>query len=230
MLPIDPDMKNVKFLDPKEDNMPVYTLVLDLDETLIHYHDNGVDTQTEDEAHDSGKLHLSPEKKSRLEDSVLTGMSESVDYGDNEDDGVEFSIRPGLSSFLSGLHHQYELVLYTAATQEYADYFLRLIDPKNLFGDRVLTRKHVKFNGDFAIKDLRLIGRDLSKTIIIDNLKENFERTTPDNGMHISNFEGCFDDTELSKYQRFLSRLAHNEEADVRKVIRAYRDKWETYE
>ena len=223
-------MKNVKFLDPKEDNMPVYTLVLDLDETLIHYHDNGVDTQTEDEAHDSGKLHLSPEKKSRLEDSVLTGMSESVDYGDNEDDGVEFSIRPGLSSFLSGLHHQYELVLYTAATQEYADYFLRLIDPKNLFGDRVLTRKHVKFNGDFAIKDLRLIGRDLSKTIIIDNLKENFERTTPDNGMHISNFEGCFDDIELSKYQRFLSRLAHNEEADVRKVIRAYRDKWETYE
>ena len=154
VLPIDPDMKNVKFLDPKEDNMPVYTLVLDLDETLIHYHDNGVDTQTEDEAHDSGKLHLSPEKKSRLEDSVLTGMSESVDYGDNEDDGVEFSIRPGLSSFLSGLHHQYELVLYTAATQEYADYFLRLIDPKNLFGDRVLTRKHVKFNGDYDVGDL----------------------------------------------------------------------------
>ena len=90
----------MKHLKPKEDNMPVYTLVLDLDETLIHYHDNGVDTQTEDEA-DSGKLNLSPEKKSRLEDSVLTGKSESIDYGDGEDDGVEFSIRPGLSSFLS---------------------------------------------------------------------------------------------------------------------------------
>lgn len=81
--------------------MPVYTLVLDLDETLIHYHDNGVDTCTEDEYATSGRLHLSAEKKSRLEDSVLTGMSESVDYGDGEDDGVEFSIRPGLSSFLS---------------------------------------------------------------------------------------------------------------------------------
>ena len=219
----------MKYLGPKEANMPQYTLVLDLDETLIHYHDNGADTQTEDEQ-DHGKLHLSPEKKSRLEDSVLTGISESVDYGDNEEDGVEFSIRPGLSSFLTTLHQQYELVLYTAATREYADYFLRLIDPKNLFGNRVLTRKHVKFNGDFAIKDLRLLGRDLSKTIIIDNLKENFERTTPDNGIHISNFEGCFDDTELTKFQRFLSRLAHNEEADVRKVIRAYRDNWEAYE
>lgn len=229
LLPIDPQMLHVKHLKPKEDNMPVYTLVLDLDETLIHYHDNGVDTQTEDEA-DSGKLNLSPEKKSRLEDSVLTGKSESIDYGDGEDDGVEFSIRPGLSSFLSQLSHLYELVLYTAATREYADYFLRLIDPKNFFGDRVLTRKHVKFTGDFAIKDLRLLGRDLSKTIIIDNLKENFERTTPDNGIHISNFEGCFDDTELPKYQRFLSCLAHNEETDVKSVIRNFRDKWETYE
>ena len=98
------------------------------------------------------------------------------------------------------MSRHYELVLYTAATREYADYFLRLIDPRLLFGNRILSRQHVKFNGDFAIKDLRLLGRDLSKTLIIDNLKENFEKTTPDNGIHISNFEGCFDDTELPKY------------------------------
>ena len=121
-------------------------------------------------------------------------------------------------------------MLYTAATREYADYFLRLIDPKNLFADNVLTREHCKFEGDYAIKDLRLLGRDLRKTIIIDNLKENFERTTPDNGIHICNFEGCFDDNELPKFQQFLCRLAHNEEDDVRNVIYEYRDKWEEYE
>ena len=120
--------------------------------------------------------------------------------------------------------------MYTAATREYADYFLRLIDPKNLFGENVLTREHCTFENDYAIKDLRLLGRDLRKTIIIDNLKENFEKTTPDNGIHISNFEGCFDDTELPKYEKFLTQLALNEEDDVRDVIYQYRDKWETYQ
>lgn len=143
---------------------------------------------------------------------------------------MEFSIRPGLCSFLNNLSNHYELVLFTAATREYADYFLRLIDPRGLFGDNVLTREHCKFDGEFAIKDLRLLGRDLRKTIIIDNLKENFVKTTPDNGIHISNFEGCFDDTELPRYQQFLTRVALNEEDDVRNVLYDYRDKWETYE
>ena len=37
----------------------------------------------------------------------------------------------------------YELVLYTAATREYADYFLKEIDPKGLFKQtHILTREH----------------------------------------------------------------------------------------
>ena len=147
-----------------------------------------------------------------------------------EDEEVVFFIRPGLSSFLTELSKQYELVLYTAATREYADYFLRLIDHKGLFKGNILTREHCTFEGEYAIKDLRILGRDLRKTIIIDNLKENFERTTPDNGMHIKNFEGCFADEELPKYEKFLRNLASNEVDDVRDVIYEYRDAWETYE
>jgi len=85
-----------------------------------------------------------------------------------------FFIRPGCYSFLTNLSKHYELVLYTAATREYADFFLRQIDHKNLFKSNILSREHCNFEGDFAIKDLRLLGRDLRKTIIIDNLKENF--------------------------------------------------------
>ena len=123
----------------------------------------------------------------------------------------------------------YELVLFTAATIEYADYFLKQIDHKNYFQGNVLAREHCQFEGDYAIKDLRLLGRDLRKTIIIDNLKENFEKTTPDNGIHIKNFEGCFDDTELPKYEKFLANLAMDDVDDVRDVIYDYRDKWESY-
>ena len=58
-------------------------------------------------------------------------------------------------------------------------------------------------------------------------MKENFDKTTPDNGIHISNFEGCFDDNELPKYEKFLTQVAQNEVDDVRDVIYEYRDKWE---
>ena len=218
--PLDPSLANVRYLASKPDDAPPYTLVLDLDETLIHYRDNSPDTQTEDgevsscgEDAGGGTNNNTPKRHSKLEESPPKRMITE------EDEDVVFFLRPGLSSFLSSLAKHYELVLYTAATREYADYFLRLIDHKNLFGDNVLTREHCIFENDYAIKDLRLLGRDLRKTIIIDNLKENFDKTTPDNGIHISNFEGCFDDTELPKYEKFLTQLALNEEDDIRDVI-----------
>jgi TFIIF-interacting CTD phosphatase-like protein len=46
------------------------------------------------------------------------------------------------------------------------------------------------------IKDLSKIGRNLKKTIIIDNVKENF-LLQPNNGLHISNFLGDEKDSEL---------------------------------
>ena len=188
--------------------------MLDLDETLIHYGNNSPDdTCTEDAESSCGEDIDSPKKKEKFEESTPKKVSKE------EDEEVIFFIRPGLNSFLSTLALHYELVLYTAATREYADYFLRLIDHKNLFGENVLTREHCTFENDYAIKDLRLLGRDLEKTIIIDNLKQNFDKTTPDNGIHISNFEGCFDDTELPKLEKFLTELALNDVDDVRDVI-----------
>jgi len=46
------------------------------------------------------------------------------------------------------------------------------------------------------IKDLSKLGRNLEKTIIIDNVKENF-MLQPDNGLNISNFLGDERDNEL---------------------------------
>jgi len=38
-----------------------------------------------------------------------------------------------------------------------------------------LYRQHTKPQDGVYYKDLRPLGRDLSKTIIVDNLKENFQ-------------------------------------------------------
>ena len=43
------------------------------------------------------------------------------------------------------------------------------------------------------LKDLSKLGRDLKKTIIIDNLSDNF-RLTPENGICIPDFIDDFED------------------------------------
>ena len=77
------------------------------------------------------------------------------------------------------------------------------VDRKNTI-KHLLTREHCKMIADYAVKDLRLIGRDLKTTIIVDNLLKNFEETTPDNGIHIEDFEGSFDDNHLFLLKDFL--------------------------
>ena len=81
-----------------------------------------------------------------------------------------------------------------------------------------------------GVKDLRLIGRDIKKTIIIDNLKENYWTTCPDNGIEIVSWYGDdLDDTELQKLIPFLIGLVTNDEKDVRKVLHKYRDRHSEY-
>ena len=67
-----------------------------------------------------------------------------------------------------------------------------------------------------------MIGRDLKKTLIIDNLAENFKFTTPDNGIHIEDFTGDMDDCELGRLGLFLERLVKNKEDDIRPSIHEY--------
>jgi len=134
IIPLSPSEINVRYLGPKPDDAPQYTLVLDLDETLIHCRDTSAVARSENDC-------LSEEKQRKvLEDSPSPSRLVT-----EEDEELTFYIRPGLNNFLSELSKHYELVLFTAATREYADYFLRQIDPKNLFKNNILTREHCKF-------------------------------------------------------------------------------------
>jgi len=61
------------------------------------------------------------------------------------------------------------------------------------------------------IKDLTLLGRDLKKTIIIDNLYESFMRQ-PDNGILIANWYDDMEDQELVVLISFLKSLVGTED------------------
>jgi len=76
--------------------------------------------------------------------------------------------------FLQETSKHYEIVVFTAAMQEYADWVLDNIDKNKNIKYR-LYRHHASPDGLSFVKDLSKIGRDLSKMIIIDNLAENFK-------------------------------------------------------
>lgn len=123
-----------------------FTLVLDLDETLGHFHKGN------------------------------------------------FEKRPGVDVFLFEMSRVYELVLFTAASQEYANRAMKLVDSDNLVLLR-LYREHVFGQG---VKDLESLGRDLDKLIIIDNFPKSFEKQ-PKNGIEIKPWLGDPKDQELTK-------------------------------
>jgi len=64
----------------------------------------------------------------------------------------------------------YEIAIFTAADQEYADLIIDKIDPEKKYFQHRLYRQHCVKKNDVYFKDLRIIvDRDLESTIIVDN-------------------------------------------------------------
>eukprot|EP00826_Nyctotherus_ovalis_P007401 TRINITY_DN11841_c0_g2_i1.p1 TRINITY_DN11841_c0_g2~~TRINITY_DN11841_c0_g2_i1.p1 ORF type:complete len:123 (+),score=12.77 TRINITY_DN11841_c0_g2_i1:491-859(+) len=96
----------------------------------------------------------------------------------------------------------YELVVFTAGLQEYADWVLNEIDPSNCIAHR-LFRQHTKVQNNSYIKDLSLLGRNLKKVIIIDNIADNFQLQR-DNGILIRSWIDDSSDTALEELSPLL--------------------------
>jgi Dullard-like phosphatase family protein len=81
--------------------------------------------------------------------------------------------RPGCDEFLSRMGKVYEVVIFTASLAKYADPLLDLLDPENVIRARLFREACVFHEGNF-VKDLSLVGRDVSGTIIVDNSPASF--------------------------------------------------------
>ena len=110
----------------------------------------------------------------------------------------------------------YEVVIFTSADEEYANLILDEIDKHKSICHR-LYRKHISYLNGMILKDLSRLGRDLKKTIIVDNNKDNF-KLQPDNGIKIKDFIGDMKDRELS---RELIRIAMKKKEDIREDIKS---------
>lgn len=168
------------------------TLVLDLDETLVHC---AVDKQTS-------------EYDARF----------PVVFGDMTYN-VFMKKRPYFKQFLETVSNEYEVVIFTASQACYANTLLDLVDRDNTLIHHRLFRNHcTNVEGNY-VKDLRVLGRDLSRTVIIDNSPPAFTYQV-DNGIPIISWYDEKDDTELMKMIPVLEKLSTLR--DVRPAIKKY--------
>jgi len=158
-----------------------YTLILDLDETLIHL---------------------------EMNKDVLKGT---------------ITFRPGLFEFLDEVSKLYELIIFTCGTAQYANPIIDSIEKEKKYFDHRLFRIHTTFKNNEFIKDLSSIGRELQKTIIIDNTPQNF-RLQKENGIFIKSFYSTYkNDRALLDIIPFLKKIVENRPDDIRKELSRYK-------
>jgi len=170
------------------------------------------------------KVYL--EKKSNKKFTLVLDLDEtliSFKINPKEPTNGLLRFRPGLDIFLDKMKNYYELIIFTSATEKYADVIINEIENKKQIFDYRLYRKNtVMFNGDL-IKDLSKLGRDLSKIIIVDNIPQNF-RFQKENGIFIKAFWGE-DKMDIALYNLgdILEKIAKDFD-DVRQGLIFYKE------
>ena len=154
------------------------TLILDLDETLVH-------------------SSFTPFEKN---DIVLDVDFEGVVYN------IYVLVRPDAELFIKSVAKFFEVVIFTASISKYASPLLDILDKEKNIKHR-LYRDHCTYINGIYIKDLKKCNRSLKDLIIVDNSPIAYTFDS-DNGLPILTWTDDPDDRELMKLLPILEFLS----------------------
>ena len=183
--------KKINYLLP-EKTSDKKTLVLDLDETLVHSIGEGA-----------------------VDSSSPSDFTIQVEQQNSSHD-VHVMVRPHVEEFLERMSKRYELVIFTASISKYANPLLNVIDKTGNIPFR-LFREHCTLINTAFIKDLSLLGRKLKDIIILDNNPTAYALNHY-NGFPIKSWFDDKKDNELIKISPILEFLSYV--PDVRDYIK----------
>jgi Dullard-like phosphatase family protein len=106
----------------------------------------------------------------------------------------------------------FEVVVFTASLDKYANPVLDLLErgaPGSVH--HRLFREACVFTHGALVKDLARVGRDVSKTIIVDNSPTSY-LLHPENAIPISSWFDELDDLQLTLLLPWLERLAYQDD------------------
>lgn len=169
------------------------TVVLDVDETLIHAELVQLENLS-DSANTADTFHI-----------FVQGMA------------LRVRKRPFLDEFLREASKRFELIAFTAGAEEYARPLLDYLDPTGTIFRHRLFRQHCyQKDGANFVKDLRVLNRPLHRTVLVDNNAHSFFLQL-ENGIPIASFFDDVTDKALVTLYHFLESLQHVH--DVRFVL-----------
>lgn len=158
------------------------TLVLDLDETLVH-----------------SSFRIVPDADIIIKVEI-----------DGDIHHVYVRKRPGCDEFLASVADLYEVVIYTASMSKYASPLIDQLDKDNWCSYRLYREACTRLAKGY-VKDLSRLGRHLKDVIIIDNSPTCYA-LQPDNAIPIRGWRDDLDDRELLDLIPILRSLADVED------------------
>nr|XP_043620959.1 carboxy-terminal domain RNA polymerase II polypeptide A small phosphatase 2-like isoform X2 [Erigeron canadensis] len=159
------------------------TLVLDLDETLVH-----------------SSLEHSDDA-----DFTFPVLIDSIEHT------VYVKQRPYLKEFLERVSKMFQIVVFTASQSIYAKQLLDILDPDGKIISHRAYRESCTFSDGSYTKDLTVLGVDLAKIVIIDNCPQVFQLQV-NNGIPIRSWFSDPSDCALLSLLPFLEILADAED------------------
>ena len=151
--------------------------------------------------------------------SLILSLDKTLSYKNNKTNTI--ILRNGLFSFLSTIKPFFELILFSIDSQDVSYPIINMIENDKKYFDYKFYKDHCVLYKNNLIKDLTLIGRDLSKIIIVDNNETCFE-LNKENGIKISSFYGDNNDNKLFELKNILKEIYFKNYNDVRLALKEF--------